>query len=81
MGNRGYSRAPARKTTMKMILITATATVLALAGCAGYQSYDQSSPRYKQCAYQAELATSPNMSPLAGAMRRVDLIQMCMQQG
>lgn len=61
-------------------LLTA-ATVIVLAGCAGTQRYDTSSPKYKQCAYQAKMATPDSRSVIADVFRERELIEMCMNQG
>lgn len=64
---------------MKLIPLV---TLIALAGCANFNgqfNHLRNSPDYKQCEYQAKAVTPSTNSPIADAVREVELTNMCMK--
>ena len=66
---------------MKILMLIAT---FALSGCGAQYAamqQEQSTPQYRKCAYQAELATPTTNNVFEDVFRKRELISMCMRNG
>ncbi len=55
--------------------------LLLLAGCAGpsVSTFQDADPAYRQCEYEATMATQTGASPLVLGYRRAELLQQCLR--